>query len=189
MIRRSSWLTLFAVACLSASAGAPLLAQGQKAPAADSAIRPLTTDQIAAWLCKALPTKDGAKISKILFDGKVPGEVDGKNWEGFVTRDDKRLIDLDFMSMGREDVGAWLLSIDLAGDWHGISEQDWVALARRIPGRVEEDDLQGINICAPEKKESCKERANYEAGPGVRRLRVVWGTSDPDPSTSFCSRG
>ncbi|HJX29036.1 MAG TPA: hypothetical protein VJ885_14085 [Thermoanaerobaculia bacterium] len=38
-------------------------------------IRPFTAGQLAGWLCKALPTKDGGKISRILFEGKVPGEV------------------------------------------------------------------------------------------------------------------
>lgn len=188
MIRRSSWFPLLAATCLSFLAGAPLSAQGQKAPAPDSVIRPLTTDQIAAWLCKALPTRDGEKISKILFDGKVPGEVDDKDWEGFVTQDGKRLIDIDFRSMGREDLGAWLLAIRLEGDWHGISEQDWVALARRMPGRVEEDDLQGFNICNPEKKDTCRERGNYVAEPGARWLTVVWGSSDPDPGPWFCAK-
>lgn len=190
MVRRP-WLLLIAAACLSLSAGAPLLAQGQKAagkaPAPDSAIRPFTTEQLAGWLCKALPTKDGGKISKILFDGKVPGEMNDGDWSGSVIENGKRLIDIDFMSMGMGEVGAWILAIDLEGDWHGISEADWVALARRMKGRVEEDDLRGFNICAEGKKD-CRQLGAYEVGPGVRWLQVVWGSSDPDPATWFCPR-
>lgn len=188
MIRRRFWLPLLSAASLTLCAGAPLLAQGQKAPASDSALRPLTTDQIAAWLCKALPTKDGAKISKILFDGKVPGEVNDGDWSGTVLENDKRLIDVDFMSMGMGGVGAWVLSLDLEGDWHGISEADWVALAQRMKGRVEENNLRGFKICA-EGKQDCRQLGGYEAAPGgVRWLQVVWGSSDPDPSTWFCAK-
>ena len=186
MIRRRFWLPLLAVA-LSLSVGAPLLAQGPKAPAPGSVIRPLTTDQLAAWLCKALPTRNGTKVGQILFDGKVPGEADGEDWSGSVYQDDKRLVEVEFLSMNLFDVQAWILRVNLEGDWHGISEQDWVALARRIPGRVEKD-VQGFNICNPEAKGKCEERGGYAVGPGVRRLNLIWGPSDPDPAAWFCAR-
>jgi hypothetical protein len=86
-----------------------------------------------------------------------------------------------------EDVGAWVLVIELEGDWHGISEKDWVALAQRIPGWTTKGDHRGIKICAPEKKD-CLHRGGYEAKTGVRWLQLAWGSSDPNPSTWFCPK-
>jgi hypothetical protein len=178
--------------CLLAAAGlvcgTPLLAQGQK-PAPAPAVRPFTTDQLAAWLCRALPGNDGRKIAATLFDGKVQGEEPDKElWMGWVMEDGQELIDIKFTGMQLlEDVGAWVLVIELEGDWHGISEQDWVALARRIPGWTTKGDHRGIKICAPGKKD-CRHRGGYEAKAGVRWLQLVWGSSDPNPSAWFCSK-
>lgn len=180
-----SWLVALG---FSLAIGTPLLAQGQGEPTA-AGIRPFTTTQLADWLCKALPSNDGRKLAATLFEGKVSEEADKESWSGLVMKDGRDLIDVNFMGMQLlEDVGAWVLTIELEGDWHGISEEDWVTLARRIPGRVVNGDHRGLKICAPEKKPACHHRGGYEAKPGVRWLQLVWGSSDPNPSTWFCPK-
>jgi hypothetical protein len=177
------WLAAVCLTCAS-----PLLAEAPAKPAPASAAQPFTTAQLAAWLCKALPGNDGRKIAATLFDGKVPGEVDQDSWSGLLREDDRDLIEVTFLGMQLyEDVGAWVLVIELEGDWHGISEEDWVALARRIPGRIEKAEYRGVKICAQDRKD-CKHLGGYEAKPGVRFLQIVWGTSDPHPSVWFCRR-
>jgi hypothetical protein len=178
------------VAVLIAFIGSPLLAAEQGKPAAAPAVRPFTTAQLADWLCKALPSNDGRKLAATLFDGKLPGEETDKDyWQASLMQDGKDLIETRFMGMQMlEDVGAWALTIELEGDWHGISEADWLALARRISGRTIKDEHRGMRICAADKKKECRHLGGYEVKPGVRWLQLVWGSSDPNPSTWFCAK-
>ncbi|HYG61888.1 MAG TPA: hypothetical protein VEL74_04865 [Thermoanaerobaculia bacterium] len=178
------------IAVLITFSGAPLLAAEQGKPAAAPAVRLFTTAQLAGWLCKALPSNDGRKLAATLFDGKLPGEETDKGyWQVSLMEDGKDLIDVNFMGMElMEDVASWVLTLELEGNWHGISEADWLALAQRVRGRTEKGDHRGTKICAAEKK-SCRQLGGYEVGPGVRWLQLVWGSSDPNPSTWFCAKG
>lgn len=161
-------------------------ASAAPAPAPHPAVRPLTTAQIADWLCRGLAGNDGRKLAATLFDGKLNDDADKEGWSAFVMADGRDYIDVTFMGMELlDDVGAWVLVIELEGDWHGIPEEDWVALARRIPGRVEPADHRGHKICLPDRR-GCEHAGGYEARPGVRWLQVVWRSSVPHPSTYFC---
>lgn len=187
MVRRR--LPSLAVAAALALAGLPLQAAPQ-APAAHPAIRPFTTAQLATWLCKGLPANDGAKIGAALFDGQVAGEGEADDWSAEVRQGDRTAIRIRYMSLSLlEDVGASVLTLELEGDWHGISEADWVALTRRVPGEVRPDDLRGSRICPPDSKKDGDCHARYEAAPGVRWLQLVWGGNDPSPARWFCPKG
>jgi hypothetical protein len=179
-----------AVVCLAlAGAALPLAAQPEEK---HPAIRKITTAEFAGWLCKALPANDGRKLASTLFDGKVPGESDAGSWFALVVGDGKDLIDVNFMGMELvKDVSAYVLTVEMEGDWHGISEADWVALARRIPGEVVKSDTRaaGHKICGKDKKGGCEHRGGYEARPGVRWIQIVWSGSDPNPSQWFCAKG
>lgn len=93
--------------------------------------------------------------------------------------------------VGDPSVGVWYMALSLYGDWHGISEEDWSLLARRIPGRVLKADENRYVICRPT-KEGCDNFAGFEAEPGVRQLVMTWG-EDPEhperPPAWFCPRG
>jgi hypothetical protein len=143
----------FAIATLVLTAGIPLSAAEPAKAAPPPAVRPFTTAQLASWLCKGLPGNDGRKIKATLFDGKVPGDADKESWSALVMEDGQDRIDITFMGMELlDDVGAWVLTIELEGDWHGISEEDWVALARKIPGRPRRGTIGGPSSAHPRRR-------------------------------------
>lgn len=189
MDRPRRWFPLLTVAGLAlAGAALPLSAEEEKHPA----VRKITADEFAGWLCKALPSNDGRKLASTLFDGKLAEEADKESWSALVMGGGKDLIDVTFMGTElMEDVAAYVLVIELEGDWHGISEADWVALARRIPGQVVKGDTPrgGQKICGQDKKGGCDHRGGYDAKPGSRWLQIVWGSSGPNPSQWFCAKG
>ena len=178
-----------AVVCLAlAGTALPLAAQPEKP---HPVVLQITAAEFAGWLCKALPANDGRKLAATLFDGKLAEDADKESWSALVLGGGKDLIDVNFMGMEMmEDVAAYVLTIELEGDWHGISEADWVALARRIPGRVVKGDTPrgGQKICGEDKRGRCEHRGGYEARPGVRWLQIVWGGSGPHPAQWFCAK-
>lgn len=179
---------LAAVGLILAGAALPLAGQpAKRKPAPHPAIRPLTTAEIAGWLCKGLPGNDPRTLAATFLDGKLQGTRTDENvWDASVLADGKELLSVNLM--GAPHTG-WVLNLYLEGDWHGISEKDWAALAHRIPGRAEEGEYGGHHIQSVQQGESGY-KAGYESkAGGVRELSLYWGNKSRNPSAWFCPKG
>lgn len=165
----------------------PSLAQPAKGkPAPHPAIRRVTTAELAAWFCKGLAGDDPRKLAATFFGGKLKGEADANRWYASVNAEGKELIDISLLGSA---YAGWQLALYLEGEWHGISEADWKAFARKIPGTIQDIEGKGSMIILPEAAGGYDRSAYFETRPGYRELLLLWKSPPgPHPTAWFCPK-